>query len=142
MTEHEPVAGDAPAWFQAVDFAAVAAQLNERLHSLLAESTLSGELGYTLAARMGVSKLDSRHDEGAEPYEQFESGDKELSAITARLSEELKAILREQYGAPEEDVAYAVVRRWDLLAGAGNECVWSSAWNNATDSWCTIKRCC
>ena len=140
MTEHEPVVGDAPAWFQAVDFAAVAAQINERLHSLLAESTLSGELGYTLAARMGVSKLDSRHDEGAEPYEQFESGDKELSAITARLSEELKAILREQYGAPEEDVAYAVVRRWDLLAGAENECTWHRQWSNGT--FCTITVCC
>lgn len=130
-----------PEWFEQVEFEAVAAELNVMLSELLANSSLEGDLGAVLTHRLSVSKFDTFHEYDV-PELQYESDSEELSEITRQLSEQLKRILIENYGAPEEDVAYAVVRRWDMLAAAHNQCYWDKVWNYARQQWCSAHVCC
>lgn len=142
MAQYDEEQEEAPEWFQSVDFEEVAAELNDHLRALLEASSLGGALGEALAERLTVSKWDNYHDEGAEPELQYDSGVEELSEITAELSHHLQKILR-GYGAPEEAVAFAVVRRWDMLAAAENFCSWSKVWTGGQGGrWCSIKTCC
>jgi len=127
-------------WLNSEVLAAIAASLDELLREKLRDSSLAySSLGETLIQRLSVSKFDSMHEEGTSPQDQFGCGDEELTAITAKLSEELKRQLRD-YGASEADVEFAVVRRWDMLAGSKNACSWRSVAKNG--GWCTIKTCC
>ncbi len=131
-----------PAWLESETLAEVAASLDAQLHELLRASSLYGSLGETLTRRLSVSKFDNLHEEGTLPEDQYGDDDKELTAITAALSEELKRQLLDR-GASEEDVAYAVVRRWDMLAGSENSCTWSSGgYSETLHRWCVIKKCC
>ncbi|MFM7584176.1 MAG: hypothetical protein ACKO9F_15835, partial [Caldilinea sp.] len=111
-------------WLNSEVLAAIAASLDELLREKLRDSSLAySSLGETLIQRLSVSKFDSMHEEGTSPQDQFGCGDEdgeivwddagciELTAITAKLSEELKRQLRD-YGASEADVEFAVVRRW------------------------------
>jgi hypothetical protein len=135
-----------PDWFTAIDPDLVAAELDEHLYALLAESVhngeLDGELGVALAERLTTSKYDNYHDPGTEPEQQYDSGDEILSVITEKLSQQLKVILQ-QHGATLEDVEFAVVRRWDMLAANHNQCYWVKSWSGGRNGrWCWSKVCC
>ncbi len=137
---------DPPDWFNEVNPDEVAAELDAQLRDLLAQSVangdLDGELGVALAERLTTSKYDDLHDPGTEPVQQYDSGEEILSAITFQLSEHLKEILREN-GADEDDVKFAVVRRWDMLAASHNQCRWIKVWNGGPNgNWCWTKVCC
>jgi hypothetical protein len=143
MMKPDPDMEDVPDWLSEETLEQIAADLNEQLRDELYNSSLHGSpLGETLGQRLTVSKFDNLHGDWATPEEQYDAGDEELTRITTILSEKLKRHLLE-YGASEEDVEFAVVRRWDLLAGGPNACRWvQSTYNPNTHSWCAMKQCC
>lgn len=142
MTDHFSPEKETPLWLNSEVLAEIAASLDVQLRYLLQHGSLYGSLGATLTQLMGVSKFDNIHEEGTLPEEQYGDVDKELTAITAQLSEELKQQLL-KYGASEADVEFAVVRRWDMLAGSENACVWiDSVYSEEHGHWCAIKKCC
>jgi hypothetical protein len=126
-----------PPWFDRLEVEAIAGRLNSMLQEILRTQLPEG-LGAEIAEATEVSQMDSYHDASPKPG----SGG-ELGRINQELSERLRNILMEEYGATWEDVQFGVVRWWALEAGAENpRCDWHCCWDNEKQCWCYWKECC
>ena len=125
-----------PPWFEEVELDQLAERLNPLLQEQLQEHAPDG-LWADVAARLEIWQMDTYHLEASNPPGE------ELARITEVLNTELRRLLVEDYGADQDEVQYAVVRRWGLLAAVENpDCKWHKCWDGDLQQWCWWRECC